>query len=182
MYEKQEARKLFSALRESLKSGEKDEEIARLALKEFQNFESFFVYLSFRTEVNTEAVVKELLRKGKTVAVPRVFGKEMRSVRLQNTDKLQRGAFGIFEPEGEEETTCAVAFTPLLAVDGAGYRLGYGGGYYDRYFNAHPNVFRVGLAYEGQRIGELLHEDTDVPLNALVTERGVVYFKNSGEK
>lgn len=176
MYEKQEARKLFSELRKGLKSAEKDEKIARFALEEFQNYESFFVYLSFRTEVGTEQIVKTLLEQNKKVCVPRVVGDQMRSVRLHDTDKLRKGAFGISEPEGEEEETCQVAFTPLLAVDQAGIRLGYGGGFYDRYFKAHPKILRVGLAYEGQRTDELLREETDVPLNALVTENGVVYF------
>ena len=90
--------------------------------------------------------------------------------------ELEAGAYGISEPKSGEEHTCAVAFTPMLAVDKEGFRLGYGGGYYDRYFALHPEVLRVGLAYEGQMIETIPREDTDIPLDALVTERGVKYF------
>ena len=98
----------------------------------------------------------------------------MRSVPY--AEPLEAGAYGILQPEGGEETTCRVALTPLLAVDGEGYRLGYGGGYYDRYFSLHPDVLRVGLAYAGQAVERLPREKTDMPLHAVVTEKGVTRF------
>lgn len=61
-------------------------------------------------------------------------------------------------------------------MDGEGYRLGYGGGYYDRYFALHPDVLRVGLAYAGQAVEGLPREKTDMPLHAVVTEKGVTRF------
>lgn len=177
MCEKAEARKRFRALREGLKDSGKDAAIARLALQAFGSYESFFVYLSFRTETGTEALIGKLKALGKRVCAPRVLGNEMRSVLL--SDKLVMGRFGTWEPEEDVETTCALAFTPLLAADEEGYRLGYGGGFYDRYFSAHPEVLRVGLAYEGQFTRRLPHEETDMRLDALVTEAGVRYFARS---
>lgn len=174
MCDKAGARSRFRALRKQLKDEKKDETIARLALAAFGDFPSFFVYLSISSETGTEKLIAELKKRGKTVCAPRLFGKEMRSVPLEGI--LEKGAFDIPEPAGEEELTCAVAFTPLLAADEEGYRLGYGGGYYDRYFSAHPKILRVGLCYEGQRTDKLPREDTDMRLDALVTERGVFCF------
>lgn len=151
-------------------------------LEAFGEREDFFVYLSFGTEVETKALVGRLLGAGKKVCVPKIEGEKMLSVPY--SDKLKQGAFGIFEPERGEETTCAVAVTPLLAADGRGYRLGYGGGYYDRYFAEHPQVLRVGIGYEGQFTEELPREETDLPLDALVTEKCVRFFgeRARGEK
>ena len=87
--------------------------------------------------------------------------------------KLVRGAFGIPAPEGGEDTPCDVALTPLLAFDDEGYRLGYGGGFYDAYFARRPETLRVGLAYCAQRADRLPHEEWDVPLHAVVTEEGI---------
>ena len=174
MCEKAALREKYKKLRAGLKSAEKDGRIAENALAAFGEKGCFFVYLSFSTEAGTEALIAGLRARGKTVCAPRIVGGEMLCVPL--SDKLKPGAFGISEPEAGEERTCEVAFCPLLAFDGAGYRLGYGGGYYDRYFALHPEVLRVGLAYEGQASGCLPHEGHDARLDAVVTERGVRFF------
>lgn len=174
MCDKREKRKYFRTLRKELQDKKADGILAERAIRAFGKYESFFVYLSFGTEAGTEELIKLLLEAGKRVCVPKVDGAVMRSVPY--SDKLIPGAFGILEPEGGEETTCEVAVTPLLAADGEGYRLGYGGGYYDRYFAAHPEILRVGLSYEGQFTQDLPHERTDIPLDALVTEERVRIF------
>ncbi len=82
---------------------------------------------------------------------------------------LPAGMYGIPAPASGKDLLCEVALVPLLAVDRAGNRLGYGGGY----FAAHPNLFRVGLCYKGQVVDRLPAEPTDVPLHAIVTEEGL---------
>ena len=174
MDEKKTLRTRMKEVRAGLKSPEKDKPIEENVLSAFGEEESFFVYLSFGSEVATEGIVRALLARGKKVCVPLVEGGVMRSVPYR--EPLEAGAYGILQPEGGEETACRVALTPLLAVDGEGYRLGYGGGYYDRYFALHPDVLRVGLAYAGQGVERLPREKTDMPLHAVVTEKGVTRF------
>ena len=161
-------------VRAGLKSPEKDKLIEENVLSAFGEAESFFVYLSFGSEAATEGLVRALLARGKKVCVPRIEGGVMRSVPY--AEPLEAGAYGILQPKGGEETVCRVALTPLLAVDGEGYRLGYGGGYYDKYFALHPEVLRVGLAYAGQAVEGLPREQTDMPLHAVVTEKGIMRF------
>lgn len=175
MCEKKELRKQFKALRKEFKSVEKDEKIAENVLRAL-NFGSYFVYLSFGSEVGTEKIVEGLRSQFRKICVPLVEGSEMRCVPL--TDKLKKGAYGILEPESGEEMRCDVALVPMLAVDKEGYRLGYGGGYYDKFFATHPHIFKVGIAYEGQRVESLPHEETDIPLDALITEEGVYPFSD----
>lgn len=175
MFEKKELRKAFKTLRESLKSAEKDEKIAENALATFGEYASYFVYLSYQTEVDTHPLIKRLKAKNKRICVPKIVERDMLAVPL--TGELKPDKYGILAPTEGAEETCEVVFTPLLAADKLGYRLGYGGGYYDRYFAKHAKVLRVGLAYAGQVMEELPHEETDIPLHALVTEEGVRYFE-----
>lgn len=174
MDEKKTLRARMKEVRAGLKSPEKDKLIEENVLSAFGEEESFFVYLSFGSEFSTKGLIRALLARGKRVCVPRIEGGVMRSVPY--AEPLEAGAYGILQPKGGEETACRVALTPLLAVDGEGYRLGYGGGYYDRYFSLHPEVLRVGLAYAGQAVERLPREKTDMPLHAVVTEKGVTRF------
>lgn len=168
--EKINLRKRFQALRNQLHSAEKDarirEHVSRLAGA------SFFVYYSVKSEVDTHGILSDLLQRGKCVCLPHIEGRQMIAAPYFG-GALPAGMYGIPAPASEQDLLCEVALVPLLAVDRAGNRLGYGGGYYDRYFAAHPNLFRVGLCYKGQVVDRLPAEPTDVPLHAIVTEEGL---------
>lgn len=171
--QKRAMRAEFARRRAEARSGEADKLVAEMFLRSpFARKESFFVYLSFRSEVGTDELITALRKAGGKICAPRIEGGTMRSVLL--SDKTERGAFGIMQPPAGEEETCAVALVPLLAADGDGYRLGYGGGYYDRYFALHPEVLRVGLCYEEQITTRVPREETDIPLDALVTPRRIL--------
>ena len=91
--------------------------------------------------------------------------------RLENARRIieRAKAFGIPEPRGSAYSgDIDVTITPLLAVDGQGYRLGYGGGYYDRYLSKHKTV-SVGIAFDEQQCDDLTPEETDVPLDFIIT-------------
>lgn len=168
-------RKQFKGIRELVRSPQKDRLITDAFLSSAYAYrQSFFVYLSFGTEVSTRELIVSLLATGKTVLVPRLEQGSLLAV--PPVGAFKRNGFGIYEPQTGEDTSCEVVVTPLLGLDGEGYRLGFGGGCYDRYFAAHPNALRVGLLYEGQMTDRLPREETDVPLDAAVTERGLTVF------
>lgn len=174
--EKARLRAEMISVRTTLKDGEKDAKIAaRFFASPFFAYGSFFVYLSFRTEADTMGIIGGLLSAEKTVCVPRLEGKAMQSVPFA-AGVLETGAYGILQPRGGEDTECEVAIVPLLAADEGGNRLGYGGGYYDRYIASHPNIMRVGICYEGQVVSRLPAEDTDMRLDALITESRFIRF------
>ena len=133
--------------------------------------ERFFLYHAIGTEAETRHIIAALLAAGKRVFLPRICGREMAAVPY--TGVLTAGAYNIPAPPEGEDSPCDVAIAPLLAVDGEGYRLGYGGGFYDRYFASHPAVKRVGLCFAAQRTDKLPHGKHDVPLQAVITEEGV---------
>lgn len=151
-----------------------DECIAADFLAAYGTYESFFLYRSFGTEAGTDLLIAELIRADKQVYLPRVEGNRILPVPYGETRK---GAFGIEEPVGAAyDGTPEVTVTPLLAVNARGFRLGYGGGFYDRYFREHATI-RVGIGYAFQQ--EEFKEDVwDEPLHAFLCERGITYFGN----
>ena len=170
MNDKRRLREMYAARREAAHCAERDGAIARAVLERYCAAERFFVYISVRSEVETDRLIAALLAAGKQVCVPRIEEGRMLAVPYA---KLVRGAYGIPAPEGGEDMPCDVALTPLLAFDEEGYRLGYGGGFYDAYFARRPEALRVGLAYCAQRADRLPREAWDLPLHAVVTEKGI---------
>lgn len=141
-------------------------------------YESFFIYYSFGAEADTHAIIAKLLSLGKRVYLPRVEGGNMVAVRyFGKEDGLIKNRFGIFEPTGQaSEEEIEVCVAPLLAVNPQGYRLGYGGGYYDRFFKADKKVLKIGLGYSLQYAEDFTAETHDEPLDKFICERGIIDF------
>lgn len=141
----------------------------------YGGFDSFLVYNATGAEADTKLIIGELLAADKRVYLPRVEGDGIVAVPYGETKK---GAFGIEEPVGQAYTgEIDVTVTPLLAVNESGYRIGYGGGYYDRYFKSHRTL-RVGLGYAFQ-IEKFTQDAWDEKLDSFTCERGIYYFGNS---
>lgn len=164
-------RKYFQGYRRSVA----DEMIAADFLAAYGRFESFLIYRSFGAEAGTDLLIDGLIKADKRVFLPRVEGEGIVAVPYGKTVK---GAFGVEEPTGQAYGgKIDVTVTPLLAVNARGFRLGYGGGFYDRYFREHATL-RVGLGYAFQQ--EEFEEDAwDEKLHAFLCERGITYFENT---
>lgn len=148
-------------------------------------------YLSVESEreVDTRPVLSWLLGAGKRVCVPVVVGKQMVSVCYDDRMTMVAGKFGVPEPEKKtrvDESQIELVLVPLLAADRSGNRLGYGKGYYDRFFNRlalEEKIFpiKVGLAFDFQLVEEVpifkTDNHEDVPLDAIVTEKNLIYIK-----
>ena len=145
------------------------------------------VYMAHRGEVSCEPIIEWAGRRGVHLLLPVVAGRHMRFAPYRPGDRLAAKRWGISEPEWHPRRWVSarrpnVVFAPLVAFDSAGNRLGQGGGYYDRAF-AFRQAARhwrrpllVGLAYEFQRVSELQAKPTDVPLDAVITERRIYEF------
>jgi len=141
--------------------------------------ETVFVYASVGSEVHTGGLIRALWAKGCRVCLPKITGKGcMVAVEYRHGDTLQSDRFGIPAPAAGKTVPpeeISAAFVPGLAFDQAGNRLGYGGGYYDRWL-AKSGARRIGLAYAVQRIGQVPAEAWDIPMDMLVTEADLVNF------
>ena len=137
-------------------------------------------YLPIRSEIDPLPAMSRLATDG-PVVVPVIPGPEVSLLfrRWIPGGALIEGPFGALIPETGEDLEPVALIVPLLAFDLAGNRLGYGGGFYDRTLarlRGLGPVFAVGFAYAGQEMNPLPIEPTDAPLDAIVTEAGVLRF------
>ena len=141
------------------------------------DFSAIFCYLSTADETPTWDLVKHLHATSDiTVTCPRIVDKTtMIAVPLKGLDQLERGPLGIYTSRETEpcKQRIDVAIVPGLAFTPTGARLGYGGGYYDRWFDKHPACYRIAVCYEGQMLDTLPTETHDVNMHAIVTEKRV---------
>lgn len=131
-------------------------------------------------ELDTRPLFEALAALGVVTALPRVVAKgaPLAFHRFRPGDALLEAGMRVFEPAATAPAVCpTIVVVPLVAFDAQGFRLGYGGGFYDRTLGAlGPDVVAIGLAFELQRARALPHEATDVPLSTIVTETGVHHF------
>jgi 5-formyltetrahydrofolate cyclo-ligase len=141
-------------------------------------------YHAHRDEADPALLIAALTRMGAHVAFPRVTAKDaaLEFHRVPDGEILRPGRFGIREPlDHWPRATPDIVLVPLLAYDDQGYRMGYGGGYYDRTLAALsgaavPGARAIGIAYAGQRMDFLPHDAHDYRLNAILTENGLTEF------
>lgn len=132
-----------------------------------------FCYLSYSSEAPTDRLIERLLELGIFVYCPRLENGEMQAVALG--EDMSLSSLGIREPVGEPYLgELDLAITPMLAVDGKGNRLGYGGGCYDRFFKAHKEIRRVAYGYDFQVLKCVPTEAWDEPMQAIVTEKRII--------
>lgn len=142
----------------------------------FKNADNLLAYIDFRGEVATGTLIEKAWELGKKVYVPRVAGKEMEFYQIHSFEDLEKGAYGILEPKkecpvyeaGEGQTTLAIL--PGSVFDEKKNRVGYGGGFYDRYFEKRKDICRIAAAYEMQIVEEIETEEFDLPADYVTTE------------
>ena len=145
-------------------------------LIEYRNSNRILVYSPIRNEINLNGLWDNIVADGKSTLFPRCFGKEMLFADI-SVKQLVRGNFGIMEPPIEAEyvtdfTSSDVCILPCLAVDRSGYRLGYGGGFYDRFLVDFPGV-KIAAVYSDFVVDSVFLESFDIPADIIVTEEGI---------
>ncbi|MDA0378186.1 MAG: 5-formyltetrahydrofolate cyclo-ligase [Bacteroidetes bacterium] len=126
-----------------------------------------------RGEVDIRPVLRDWVDGGRTVWLPAVRGSRLEHGLLTTEADLLPAEFGQLEPGGDLEASVQpdLVLVPALAVDEQGWRIGYGGGFYDRFLRGQQG-FRVGVVFAGQVLPSLPLEEHDEPLDAIVTEKG----------
>lgn len=137
-----------------------------------------FAYVSTPQEIDTRALLREALAAGKTVCVPLCGAAgEMTARQITSLDELRPGAHGIDEPSDTMREILPeeidLVLVPALACDKQGYRLGYGGGYYDR-FLCRTGAVRMALCAEKRLVESLPHTALDQRCHWIITERQVL--------
>jgi len=133
---------------------------------------TFFIYLSFSSEAPTDRLIEQLKEDGHKICCPRIENGEM--IAVEYGEDFTLSSFGIREPVGQAyEGEIDVAVIPFLAVDRAGNRLGYGGGYYDRFLKK-TKAKRVAYGYDFQVVKSVPTEAWDEKVHVVVTNEDVI--------
>ena len=137
----------------------------------YQKADTIYGYLPYNQEVRTVPMLEQAMADGKRVAVPKVYGEEMKFIYLTDLNQVEKGYAGIPEPVADEpvaEDKTALVLMPGLAFDPQGHRIGYGGGFYDRFLAKEPDHPTVALCYEFQMLEKLETEEFDVPVDQVL--------------
>ena len=137
---------------------------AFLASDYYKNAKSVYGYLPYNQEVRTTPILEQAQKDGKRVAVPKVYGEEMKFLWLDDLTAVSKGYSGIPEPVADEpiaDDPTALVLMPGLAFDPQGHRIGYGGGFYDKFLAAEPNHPTLALCYGFQMREHLQTEEFD---------------------
>lgn len=179
--EKKDLRKIILNKRNSIDNNTKEEMDRELFnklinLDLYKEAKNIFIYLSFGSEIDTKPIIDRALEEGKEVYIPKVYkiSKEMKAIRLNSFEDLEENSMGILEPK-DDSNFIAKEDIDLIIVPGAvfdleGNRIGYGGGYYDRFLsNIKDKRNKIVLAYDLQIVDNIEAEEHDIKVDYIIT-------------
>ena len=142
----------------------------------YQEAQNIATYLSFPHEFQTQELIKQALKDGKKVLIPKTYPRGRMEFVVYDPQQLVKTSFGLLEPEGDltviDSCQIDLIHVPGLAFTREGYRIGYGGGYYDRYLE-HFTGHTLSTVYPCQ-IRDFIPEDHDIPVQeVLIDERNL---------
>ena len=142
-----------------------------LASEAYKNAKTIYGYMPYNQEVRTTKALEQALKDGKTLALPKVYGERMDFIVVTDLNQVEEGYCGIPEPihDGPLATDeTALVLMPGLAFDPEGHRMGYGGGFYDKFLESEPNHPTLALCYEFQMMAHLDVEAHDIPVDEVI--------------
>ena len=174
--EKNERRRFIRDKKRSMTPTEIEKKSRRLAelffaSAAYRDAETIYGYLPYNQEVRTVPMLEQALRDGKKVAVPKCCGDTMRFICLTDLTQVEKGYAGIPEPIADgpiARDKTALVLMPGLAFDPTGRRIGYGGGFYDRFLAEEPEHPTLALCYDFQMLPELQTEEFDIPVDTIL--------------
>lgn len=148
--------------------------------EEYQNANTIHCYVSMneRREVNTQPLIREMLSNNKGVVVPvtQFEDQSLQHIKLNAFSDLETNKWGVLEPRrGEEYQTSDIdlVIVPMVGGDEHAHRIGYGGGFYDRFLQ-NIRVRTIGFCFEQNIVSSLPTEPFDVPLDKIITEERII--------
>lgn len=143
---------------------------------DYRNASCIFIFVSYKSEVDTHSIIKSALEDGKIVCVPKVISKDrgMIAVRIKEFGDLVHGKFNILEPPDDtfkiHESRIDLSYVPGVAFDSCGGRIGYGGGYYDRFLKGlRADCKKIGICYKFQIIDKVPMEKHDICIDKIIS-------------
>jgi len=174
--DKKELRAMIRQKKRAMSEGEicqRSEALGKLFRESnlYRQANTIYGYLPYNQEVRTVAMLEQAILDGKRVAVPKVYGEEMRFIYIEDMSAVEKGYAGIPEPVADgpiADDEKALVLMPGLAFDPQGHRIGYGGGFYDRFLEKEPQHPTLALCYEFQMLPHLETEEHDIPVDCVL--------------
>ena len=173
---KTELRKMIREKKRAMTMSEIDAKSAELGrlfrqTAAYRDAKTIYGYLPYNQEIRTTPMLEQALADGKRVAVPKCYGDEMRFIFMEDLSKVEKGYANIPEPIADgpiADDETALVLMPGLAFDREGHRIGYGGGFYDKFLAAEPNHPTLALCYDFQMMDHLETEEYDIPVDTVL--------------
>lgn len=150
----------------------------------YKNAKTIMSFVSFSDEVNTHEFMKIAIEDGKRIVVPITFPKnhELKPSQLKAFNELEPGYYNILTPKEEfirfiDPKEIDLVITPGVAFRRDGYRVGYGGGYYDRFLSKIPNTTTIAICFHMQIVENLPTDHYDIPVDYIYTEKEIIDTK-----
>lgn len=150
----------------------------------YKNAKTIMCFISFGDEVDTHNFIKKSIQDGKRILVPITISepRHLKVSLLESFEELEPGFYNILTPKEEflrfkDPQEIDLVITPGVAFDRDGYRVGYGGGYYDRFLSNIPHVPAIAIAFDLQLIDQVPKEHFDIPVDYIFTEKEIIKCK-----
>ena len=174
--DKKELRRQIRELKRAMTSEQIDAASARLGelflnCPQYKQAKTIYGYLPYNQEVRTVPMLEQAMKEGKRVAVPKCYGDEMRFIYMDDLSKVEKGYANIPEPIADDpvaDDKTALVLMPGMAFTKDGKRMGYGGGFYDKFLASEPDHPTVALCYDFQMVEDLPTEDYDIPVDCVL--------------
>ena len=174
--DKKELRKKIRELKRAMTTEQIDSASARLgelflACPQYKEAKTIYGYLPYNQEVRTVPMLEQAIKDGKRVAVPKCYGDEMRFIYMDDLTQVENGYANIPEPIADgpvADDKTALVLMPGMAFTKDGKRMGYGGGFYDKFLEREPNHPTIALCYEFQLLDHLDVEAHDIPVDEVL--------------
>jgi len=149
----------------------------------YKNANTIMTFISFDTEVDTHEFIKIALGEGKKVVVPVTFSdtKELKPSQILSFSELEPGYYDILTPKQEyiryiDSSLIDLIVVPGVVFDHDGYRVGYGGGYYDRFLSTkiRKGIPTIAIGFDLQIVEKVPREEFDVPVDFIITEKEII--------
>ena len=187
MADKKLIRSSIRKLRDSMPEDERSVKSERISdsvtgTPEYKAARDVLIYVSTGSEADTTELIKKCFEDKKNVYVPKVYGKEMRFISIGSLDELTPGYYGIMEPVSDEPVwekgsrdtyNDSLCIMPGLAFDRKFNRIGYGGGFYDKFLEK-AQVYKMAVCYDCQIVEHIDAQDTDIKPDMIVTDMEVI--------
>ena len=171
---KEEYKNKYLLIRKNITNkAEQDEYIYNMVItnKKINKCNTLLVYVSTKDEVDTIKIIEYFLDNNKKIAVPKIESNNMNFYYIKSIDDLKIGYFNILEPNTNNlvtDYTNCVSITPGICFSKDLYRLGYGRGFYDRFYYLHKDIYKIGICYQECYLDKIPHDKYDIKVDEII--------------